>query len=123
LFDHYNSSSTFGANRAGAGILECRDSVASRIVSWSPCIGAEGLHAGKACRQRPDEALRLAAELWARSRQQGRPTAETGALDIDVLIAAQALTLARSAEVIVATTNPKHLAQFIPAKHWNEIPS
>lgn len=70
-----------------------------------------------------DEALRLAAELWARSRQQGRPTAEAGALDIDVLIAAQALTLARSAEVIVATTNPKHLAQFIPAKHWNEIPS
>jgi hypothetical protein len=23
--------------------------------------------------------------------------------------------------VTVATTNPKHLSQFISAKHWNEI--
>ena len=63
-----------------------------------------------------DEALRLAAELWARSRQQGRPTSESTALDIDVLIAAQALLFGTSAEVVVATTNPKHLAQF--AEEW-----
>ena len=68
-----------------------------------------------------DEALRLAAELWARSRQEGRPTAEAKALDIDVLIAAQALSL--KDDVIIATTNPKHLSQFIAAKHWNEIPA
>jgi hypothetical protein len=55
------------------------------------------------------------------SRRQGRHTAEAAALDIDVLIAAQGLLFAGSAELIVATTNPKHLAHFIPARHWNEI--
>ena len=68
-----------------------------------------------------DQALRLAAELWARARQQGRPTAGAAALDVDVLIAAQVLTFAGSSEVVVATTNPKHLAQFIPATDWNKI--
>jgi hypothetical protein len=66
--------------------------------------------------------LRLAAELWAQSRQAGRPTAESKALDIDVLIAAQALSFgAAASEVVIATTNPRHLAQFINAKHWDEI--
>lgn len=68
-----------------------------------------------------DEALRLAAELWARSRQQGRPTAEPSALDVDVLIAAQALLFEAAPEVVIATTNPKHLAQFVAARHWNQI--
>ena len=65
-----------------------------------------------------DEALRLAAELWAHSRREGRPTADGKALDIDVLFA-QALSF--NAEVTIATTNPKHLSQFVSAKHWNEI--
>jgi predicted nucleic acid-binding protein len=64
-----------------------------------------------------DEALRLAADLWARSRQEGQPTADPKALDIDVIIAAQALSLAAASDVTVATTNPKHLAQFIPEKN------
>jgi predicted nucleic acid-binding protein len=34
-----------------------------------------------------DEALRLAADLWARSRQMGRLTADPKDLDIDVIIA------------------------------------
>ena len=68
-----------------------------------------------------DEALRLAADLWAKSRQEGQPTADPKALDIDVIIAAQALSFAAASDVTVATTNPKHLAQFIPAKNWNEI--
>jgi predicted nucleic acid-binding protein len=50
-----------------------------------------------------DEALKLAAELWARSRQDGRPTADSKALDIDVLIAAQALSFHE--EVIIAPAN------------------
>jgi predicted nucleic acid-binding protein len=69
-----------------------------------------------------DEALRLAADLWAKSRQEGRPTADPKALDIDVIIAAQALTSGTApSDLIVATTNPKHLSQFVTAKHWKEI--
>jgi predicted nucleic acid-binding protein len=69
-----------------------------------------------------DPALRLAAELWAKSRQAGQPTAHSKALDIDVILAAQALSFgAPPAEVVIATTNPKHLAQFITAKNWFEI--
>jgi predicted nucleic acid-binding protein len=68
-----------------------------------------------------DEALRFAADLWARSRQEGQPTADPKALDIDVIIAAQVLSFSSASEVTVATTNPKHLAQFVPAKNWNEI--
>jgi predicted nucleic acid-binding protein len=72
-----------------------------------------------------DEALRLAAELWAKSRQDGRPTAESKALDIDVIIAAQVLSFAGiqpgGGEVVIATTNPKHLAPFVAARTWNEI--
>jgi predicted nucleic acid-binding protein len=66
-----------------------------------------------------DDALRFAAELWAQSRRTGRPTADATALDIDVLLAAQALRVAGS--IIVATTNPKHLSQFVPAQRWTEI--
>ena len=69
-----------------------------------------------------DEALRLAAGLWAKARQEGQPTADPKALDIDVIIAAQALSFgADSAAVVVATTNPKHLTRFVTAKNWNEI--
>ena len=70
-----------------------------------------------------DEALRLSAELWAKARQQGRPTAGSKELDIDVILAAQALSFgaAVTGEVAIVTTNSKHLSQFITAKHWNEI--
>lgn len=69
-----------------------------------------------------DEALRLAADLWARARREGRPTADPAALDVDVILAAQALSFGPAhADVTVVTTNPKHLAQFVTAKHWNEI--
>ena len=71
-----------------------------------------------------DVALRLAAELWAKCRRAGQPTADAKALDIDVIIAAQVLSSnADAAEVIIATANPKHLSQFITAKHWRDIPS
>ncbi len=65
-------------------------------------------------------AMRKAAELWALARQQGQPTAPDPALDADVILAAQALTLA-PANVVVATTNVGHLARFIPAELWQNI--
>lgn len=69
-----------------------------------------------------DEALRLAAELWAKARQEGRPTADSKELDIDVILAAQALSFGVPAsDVVVATTNVRHLAQFVAAKHWTGI--
>jgi predicted nucleic acid-binding protein len=69
-----------------------------------------------------DDALRMAAELWAKSRREGRPTAESKALDIDVILAAQALSFgAAPSEVIIATTNARHLAQFVAARRWSEI--
>ena len=69
-----------------------------------------------------DEALRMAADLWATARQQGRPTADSKELDIDVILAAQALSFgAPAGDVAIVTTNTKHLSQFITAKRWEEI--
>ena len=66
-----------------------------------------------------DDALRFAAQLWAQSRKAGRPTADATAIDIDVLLAAQALRTPGTP--VIATTNHKHLVQFIPARHWRDI--
>jgi predicted nucleic acid-binding protein len=63
--------------------------------------------------------VRLAAELWAQARQQGRPTASDAALDADVLIAAQAIHL--GADVIVATGNVSHISRFVAADVWRNI--
>lgn len=69
-----------------------------------------------------DEALRLAADLWASVRQEGRPTADSKALDVDVIIAAQALSFgAAPSDIIVVTNNANHLSRFVSAKAWSEI--
>lgn len=67
--------------------------------------------------------MRRAAELWAESRNQGKPTAPDLALDGDMVLAAQALVLSEEldAGVIVATTNPVHLSRFAAARDWREI--
>jgi len=69
------------------------------------------------------EAMRLGAQLWARARQEGRPTAGAEALDGDVLISAQALILQRTEErqVVVATDNVRHISRFTAAKCWEDI--
>ncbi|BDC48406.1 hypothetical protein F183_A07220 [Bryobacterales bacterium F-183] len=66
-----------------------------------------------------DGALDHAATLWADARRRGRPTGDPKGLDIDVILASQALSLGTGA--IVATSNVKHLQQFCDATHWTEI--
>jgi predicted nucleic acid-binding protein len=69
-----------------------------------------------------DEAVRLAAELWAKARQQGKPTADAKDLDVDVILAAQTLSFGPPLEdVVIATSNAKHLSQFISAQNWGDI--
>jgi predicted nucleic acid-binding protein len=69
------------------------------------------------------EAMLKAAELWARARQQGTPTADPKEIDGDVILAAQAtvLTETEGNEVIVATTNVGHLSLFVDAREWRLI--
>ncbi len=67
-------------------------------------------------------ALLIGADLWARSRNSGTATADPKELDGDVLIAAQALdTGIPISDLILATVNVGHLAQFVPAEIWMNI--
>jgi len=67
-------------------------------------------------------ALLKAAELWARTRQQGRPTAHDENIDVDVILAAQALTFGVPvADLVVATVNTRHLSRFVTADLWTNI--
>ena len=70
-----------------------------------------------------DEAFRTASEFWATSRRHGRPTAPQDDIDIDMILAAQAVEFARTdeREVIVATSNVRLLGLFVPAARWQDI--
>jgi predicted nucleic acid-binding protein len=78
---------------------------------------------------RPDRLLPLttahlesAAALWGQARRAGIPTASPEALDADVILAAQALSLGLAApDYLVATTNVGHLSRFVPADEWTNI--
>jgi predicted nucleic acid-binding protein len=59
------------------------------------------------------ETMQKAAELWAWVRNQGKPTASNESLDGDVILAAQAIIQLKSFnQVIVVTTNLKHISRF-----------
>lgn len=64
-----------------------------------------------------------AAEFWAAGRNAGRPTADPHDLDCDVILAAQAVVLAREEgeKVVIATTNSEHLSFFTPALEWGDV--
>ena len=67
-------------------------------------------------------AILEAAELWAQTRQQGQPTAHDENIDVDVILAAQALTFGVSVDdLVVATVNPRHLSHFVTADLWTNI--
>ena len=68
------------------------------------------------------EAMLQAADLWAQSRRAGIPTSDPKKLDIDVILAAQAKTLAvPAADIIVATANVAHISRFVSADLWTNI--
>jgi hypothetical protein len=67
-------------------------------------------------------AMRRAAELWAEARRAGAPTADPQALDGDVILAGQSLTMpVLASELMVATGNVRHPARYVPADLWQNI--
>ena len=72
------------------------------------------------------DSMILAADLWAHSRNSGMPTGDPKRLDVDVILSAQAIHYGRRVgsslqDVVIATSNPKHLAPFVQAKLWQDI--
>jgi hypothetical protein len=66
--------------------------------------------------------LILAAKFWAQARNSGTPNASVDALDADAILAAQVRRLGLpDNEIIVATTNVRHLAPFVPAALWSDL--
>jgi hypothetical protein len=67
-------------------------------------------------------AMRLAADLWAEARNTGLATAHKHALDGDVILAAQALSMgADPSDFVVATQNVKHLSRFVRCDFWSNV--
>ena len=63
-----------------------------------------------------------AAAFWAQVRRQGVPTASDSALDAEVILAATAAErTAPGDDVVIATTNPRHLTRLVPAQLSHEI--
>ena len=91
-----------GVGRAGRASLERLDDLPG-LIAYLPLDTAT---------------MRHAAALWAAARRSGQPTAPEAALDVDVILAAQALAI----NATVVTTNTKHLARFVAASTWEELP-
>ncbi|MEM8777271.1 MAG: hypothetical protein AAGF26_00070 [Cyanobacteria bacterium P01_G01_bin.49] len=57
--------------------------------------------------------MQKAAELWAWTRNKGKPTASNDSLDGDVILVSQAIIqLSNFDKITIATTNIKHISLF-----------
>lgn len=65
-------------------------------------------------------AMLLAADLWASFWQRGLATTDPKKLDVDVILAAQALTVAPK-DLIVATSNAALVSRFVRAVSRDNI--
>lgn len=64
--------------------------------------------------------MRRAADLWAQARQVGRPTAGDNTIDGDMILIAQAQTLALP-NTVIATANLGHFQAYTAAELWWNI--
>ena len=72
------------------------------------------------------DAMLPAADLWAQMRNSGTPTGDPKKLDIDVILAAQALTEGKtlgipSSSIVVVTSNVAHISRLVAADLWQNI--
>jgi hypothetical protein len=70
------------------------------------------------------EIVSLASTLWAKAQVEGKSIAPLHSLDIDLLVCATSLSLQQKypgREVVIVTTNVKHLSRFVNAVDWSEI--
>ncbi|MBI4748412.1 MAG: nucleic acid-binding protein [Acidobacteria bacterium] len=66
--------------------------------------------------------MKKAAQYWADARKQGKQTTDDCKLDADMILCAQANSLAgQGYNVEVATENLRHLTLFVVAKKWDQI--
>ena len=68
------------------------------------------------------EIMNKAAQLWGWARSTGQSTAQSAALDGDVILAATAIITVQKFEkkVIIATTNVKDLQRYYTdTRHWD----
>lgn len=70
-----------------------------------------------------ENTMRKASELWAWARNTGQQTAHNENIDIDVILAAQAIVWAQQEQdyVVIATGNVDHIVRYAPAMSWQEI--
>ena len=66
------------------------------------------------------EAMRQAASLWAQARQKGQPTAGDNTIDGDMILIGQVMSMGLS-NVVIATSNVRHLSRFVSADIWPNI--
>ena len=95
----------------GSGDLHCKGGIRRRKSLFPN--GCYGRH-GPIALQTP-----VALQSRAQALNTGQQTAVNHALDGDVILAAQALSL--NTPIVVATANPGHLSRFVPAELWSNI--